>query len=68
MPFVVAQKLRKQASECLDIARKTSDMAVRNELLTAAAWLHDEAVRLEVLVKRKDGGMGRAGPSPTPAA
>jgi hypothetical protein len=52
MPFSVANALRKQASECLRVARSTADNAVRNELLAAAAWLHEEAVRIEGLVQR----------------
>jgi hypothetical protein len=41
MPATVAQSLRQQAEECLRVAQDTKDDSVRMELLTAAAWLHE---------------------------
>ena len=46
MPAGVALSLRQQAEECLRVARVTADEAVRMELLTAAAWLHEKAERM----------------------
>jgi hypothetical protein len=37
MPTTVVEALRRQAKDCLRVAQTTSDPAVRNELLTAAA-------------------------------
>jgi len=52
MPINIARSLREQAEECLRVARGTRDPAVRMELLTAAAWLHDKAASIEAAAKR----------------
>ena len=51
MPAGVALSLRQQAEECLRVARITTDEAVRMELLTAAAWLHEKAERIEAALE-----------------
>jgi hypothetical protein len=56
LPSLVADSLRKQARECLEAAKRTSDVAVREELLAASAWLHEEALKLEGLLERGGGG------------
>ncbi|HWI28870.1 MAG TPA: hypothetical protein VN668_17975 [Stellaceae bacterium] len=61
MPISVAQSLRRQAKDCLDVAKKTNDESVRNELLAAAVWLHEEALKIERLLGR--GGGGPSSPS-----
>ena len=43
----IAGSLRNQAQECLRLSRSTTDPKVHRELLTAAAWLHEKAARLE---------------------
>ena len=53
MPAVVAASLRRQAETCLRVSRQTADAAVRLELITAAALLHDRAARIEALLKRQ---------------
>jgi hypothetical protein len=40
-PTTVVEALRRQAADSLRVAQATSDPAVRNELLAAAAWLHE---------------------------
>ncbi len=67
MPATVAEALRRQARDCLRVAQATSDPAVRNELLAAAAWLHEEAVKIEKLLTRPRGG-GGPGSAPTASA
>jgi hypothetical protein len=62
MALTVAEHLRKQAKECLEVAQRTSDQTVRIELLTAAAWLHDEALKIERLLTGPRGG-GSSTPS-----
>jgi len=52
MPAKVALLLRQQAEECLRVAQVTTDGNVRMELLTAAAWLHDKAARIEAALNR----------------
>ena len=64
MPQTIAESLRQQAEECLRAAHRTQDPAIRNELIAAAAWLHDEAVRLEKLLG--SGGGGGPGPGTPP--
>jgi hypothetical protein len=44
--------------ECLETAKRTSDQAVRRELLAAAGWLHEEAIKLETMVAGPGGGGG----------
>jgi len=56
MPSLVADALRRQAQECLETAKRTQDVAVREELLAAAAWLHEEAIKIEELLHRGGGG------------
>jgi len=46
----------------LRVAQSTSDPVVKNELLAAAAWLHDEAIKIEKLLTSPRGGGG--GPQP----
>jgi len=65
MPLSVAQKLRDQAMECLETAKRTSDQAVRRELLAAAGWLHEEAIKLETMVSGPGGGGGSTPGEPT---
>ncbi len=52
MPSQVAASLRKQAEECLIVARRTSDPVVRMELLAAASWLHQKAAKIEEAVEK----------------
>lgn len=58
MPLSVAEALRRQAHDCLRVAQASSDAAVKNELVAAAAWLHEEAVKIEKLVAGPRGGGG----------
>ncbi len=51
MPRNVAESLRRQSKECLDVAQTTSDPRVKHELLAAAAWLHEQAIKLEKLLQ-----------------
>jgi len=64
MPKTAIQLLRIQAKECLEASKRTSDRAVKNELLTAAVWLHDEAVKLERLLNTPRGGGGPSSGAP----
>jgi hypothetical protein len=52
MPASVAQSLQQQAEECLRVAQGTKDDSVRMELLTAAAWLHEKAAKIEAALSR----------------
>jgi hypothetical protein len=52
MPANVAQSLRQQAEECLRVAQETKDDSVRMELLTAAAWLHEKAAKIEAALSK----------------
>lgn len=56
MPRSVAHALRLQSKQCLEVARRTSDRAVRDELLSAAAWLHEEATKIEAMLDPPRGG------------
>jgi hypothetical protein len=49
MRDLLAEFLCRQAQQCLRAAQATSDPVVKNELLSAAACLHEEAVKLEKL-------------------
>jgi len=62
MPILVAEALRYQARDCLRVAQQTSDPRVKEELLSAAAWLHEEAIKIEKLLASSRGG----GPTSTP--
>src|SRR5579864_880491 len=66
MPDLVAESLRRQAQECLRASQATTDPIVKNELLSAAAWLHEEAIKLEKLLARGKGGGGPGSGSPRP--
>lgn len=63
MPRTTVQSLREQAKECLDASKRTDDEVVRNELLAAAAWLHEEAIKLEKLLNAPRGGGGPGSPA-----
>jgi hypothetical protein len=52
MPGSVAASLREQAEECLRVAQGNEDDSVRMELLTAAAWLHEKAAKIEAALSR----------------
>ena len=65
MPVMVAESLRRQAADCLRVAKLTRDPRMRQELLHAAALLHEEATRIEKLLSDPKGGNG-GGPSSTP--
>ena len=65
MPVMVAESLRRQAADCLRIAKLTRDPRMRQELLHAAALLHEEATRIEKLLADPSGGNG-GGPGSTP--
>jgi hypothetical protein len=58
MPRTTVEALRQQSKECLEASRRTDDKAVRDELLTAAVWLHEEAIRIEKLLSGPQGGGG----------
>jgi len=58
MPLGVAESLRRQAEDCLRVAQVTRDPRLKNELIAAAAWLHEEAIRLEKLAGGGGGGPG----------
>ena len=62
MPRTVAHALRLQSKQCLDVAKRTSDPAVRDELLSAAAWLHEEATKIEAMLDPPRGGGGLDAP------
>ena len=66
MPWSVAESLRQQSADCLRVAKSTSDNAVRQELLAAAAWLHDEAQRIEELLRGRGGSGTGSGPGIPP--
>jgi type VI protein secretion system component VasF len=53
MPNTVVESLRRQAEECLTVARASRDQAVKNELLTAAAWLFEHAEKLESILHKR---------------
>jgi hypothetical protein len=63
MPLSIAEAFRRQSEDCLRIARVTRDPRIKKELIDAAAWLHEEAARLEKLAGAGGGGPG-AGTEP----
>ena len=63
MPRTTVASLREQARECLEASKRTDDEAVKNELLAAAAWLHEEAIKLEKLLNAPRGGGGPGSPA-----
>lgn len=65
MPRTAIQLLRIQAKEVLEASKRTPDRAVKNELLAAAAWLHEEAVKLEKLLNTPRGGGGPGSGAPS---
>jgi hypothetical protein len=66
MPRTVAHALRIQSKQCLDVAKRTNDPAVKEELLSAAAWLHEEATKIEAMLgPPRGGGSGGPGVPPT---
>lgn len=67
MPLMVAESLRRQAADCLRVAKLTRDPRVRQELLHAAALLHEEATRIEKLLADPTGGSGGPGSTPPPS-
>jgi hypothetical protein len=47
MPISLAASLRRQADECLRIAKLTTDEMYRAELVNTATWLHEKADRFD---------------------
>jgi hypothetical protein len=47
MPISLAASLRRQADECLRIAKLTTDEVFRAELVSTADWLCEKADRFE---------------------
>jgi hypothetical protein len=58
VPSTITKGLRHQASECLRVAQTTSDAAIRAELFIAAAWIHEEAIKIENLLNASRRGDG----------
>jgi hypothetical protein len=64
MPLGIAEALRREAQDCLRVATITRDPVIKRELISAAAWLHEEAQRLEKLANGGGGGPGSGSPPP----